>query len=142
MVEVADSEDEFKVFNRELSPEASNLDLGPPFSPLINEMGIQHKPKSSLLDLIESQPGRDAPRKAAQAKLPTPSQTRVPTPPPTLPSQATELKRKKDAKGKRVIGAEQILPPREDEVQRAPKQARVGQRGAEKRSDPQMRPPA
>ena len=111
MVEVADSEDEFKVFNRELSLEASNPDLGPPFSPLIDEMWIQRKPKSSLLDLIESQPRRDAPEKAAQAKLPTPSQTRIPTPSPALPSQVAKLKRKRDAKGKGVIGTE-LLPSR------------------------------
>ena len=65
MVEVANSKDEFEVFNQILSPEVSNPNLGPPFSPLIDEMGIQHKPKSSLLDLIKSQPGRDALGKAA-----------------------------------------------------------------------------
>ena len=54
MVEVADSEDEFEVFNQALSSETSVPEPGPPFSPLINEMGIQRKPKSSLLDLIES----------------------------------------------------------------------------------------
>ena len=41
-----------------------------------------------------------------------------------------------------MVGAGQTLPPREDEVQRAPKQAKMGQRGAEKRSDLQMEPPA
>jgi len=65
VVEVADSEDEFEIFNRALSLEISNPDLSPPFSPIIDEMGIQRKPKSSLLDLIESQLGRDAPGKAA-----------------------------------------------------------------------------
>ena len=65
MVEVADFKDEFEVFNRVLSSEVSNPDLGPPFSPIIDEMGIQRKPKSSLLDLIKSQPGRDALGKAA-----------------------------------------------------------------------------
>ena len=54
MVEVTDSEDEFEVFNRVLSLEASNLDLGPLFSPIIDKIGIQRKPKSSFLDLIES----------------------------------------------------------------------------------------
>ena len=42
------------------------------------------------------------------------------------------------------MGAGQILPFHEDEVQRASKQAKMGQRGtkrgAEKRSDPQVRP--
>ena len=87
VVEVADFEDEFEVFNRALSPKISYPDLGPSFSPIIDEMGIQHKPKSSLLDLIESQPGRDAPGKVAQ--------TKSPAPPPALPPQAAELKRKR-----------------------------------------------
>ena len=140
MVEVADSEDEFEVFNRALSPDIPNPDLGPPFFPIIDEMGIQRKQKTSLLDLIESQPGRDAPGKMAQTKLPTPSQTKLPTPPPALLSQSAELKRKRESKGKDVMGAGQTLPSREDEVQKAPKQAKTGQRGtkrvAEKRSDP------
>ena len=129
VVEVADSKDEFEIFNLALSPEISNPDLGPLFSPIIDEMGIQRKPKSSLFDLIEFQLGRDAPGKAAQTKLPTPSQTRLPTPPLALPSQVAELKRKKESKGKEVMGAGQILPPHEDEVQRASKQAKTGQRG-------------
>ena len=132
MVEVADSKDEFEIFNRALSPEISNPDLGLPFSPIIDEMGIQRKPKSSLFDLIEFQLGRDAPGKAAQTKLPIP--------PSALPFQAVELKRKKESKGKEVMGAGQILPPHEDKVQRASKQAKMGQRGtergAEKRSNP------
>ena len=65
VVEITDFEDEFEVFNRVLSPKALNLDLGPPFSPIIDKIGIQRKPKSSLLDLIESQPGRDVLGKAA-----------------------------------------------------------------------------
>ena len=52
VVDVADSEDEFEVFNRAWSLETSTFDLGPPFSLLINEMGIQHKPRSSLQDLL------------------------------------------------------------------------------------------
>ena len=54
MVEVLDSEDEFEVFNQALSPKTTIPDLRPPSSPTLDEMGIQRKPKSSLLDLIES----------------------------------------------------------------------------------------
>ena len=96
-------------------------------------MGIQRKPKSSLLDLIESQLGRDAPRKVTY--------TKPPIPPPALPSQMVDLKRKREQKGKEVMGAGQTLPPCKDEAQRASKQAKTGQRGIEKRSDPQIRPP-
>jgi len=81
---VPDSEDEFEVFNQALSPETSSfnlghpsIDLGHPFILILDEMGIQCKPKSILLDLIESQLGRDVPGKAAQNK--------PPPPPPSLP---------------------------------------------------------
>jgi len=43
VVEVLESKDEFEVFNRPLSPEASTLDLGLSFSPILNEMGIRRK---------------------------------------------------------------------------------------------------
>ena len=54
MVEVADLEDEFEVFYKDLSLETSVTNLGPHFSPITDEMGIQRKPKSSLLELIEN----------------------------------------------------------------------------------------
>ena len=54
VVEVTDSEDEFEVFNKDLSLETSVTDLNPHFSPIIDEMGFQRKPKSSLLELIEN----------------------------------------------------------------------------------------
>ena len=92
-VEVSDSEDEFKVFNQALSPETSTFDLGHPFTPILDKMGIQRKPRSTLLELIESQPGGNALGKATQ--------TRLPTPPPALPlrSEPADLKRKRGAKG-------------------------------------------
>ena len=71
VLEVADSEDEFEVFSQALSPKISHPDLGPPFSPIIDEMGIQRKPKSSLLDLIKSQPRKDVAGKVARTKPPT-----------------------------------------------------------------------
>lgn len=54
VVEVLKSKDKFEAFNRPLSPETSTPDLGPPFSLIFDEMGIQCKPKSSLMDLIGS----------------------------------------------------------------------------------------
>ena len=88
VVEVSDSEDEFEVFNRPLSLKASTGDLGhssPTQSnqnrrviPIPNNMGIQRKQRSTLQELLESQPGENA-----LGKVP---QTRLPTPPPHLPS--------------------------------------------------------
>ena len=72
VVEVPDSKDEFKVFNQAVSLETSTPDLGQSFLLTLDEMRIQRKPRSSLLDLIESQLGKDAPGKVAQSKLPTP----------------------------------------------------------------------
>ena len=65
VVEVLDSEDGFEFFNQALSLATSTPDLGHPFSPILDEMGIQRRPKSSLMDLIKSQPGRDVLGKAA-----------------------------------------------------------------------------
>ena len=72
VVEVLDSKDDFEVFNQALSLETLTSDLGQSFSLTLDEMGIQHKPRSSLLDLIESQPGKDAPGKTIQSEPPTP----------------------------------------------------------------------
>ena len=57
---MTDSEDEFEDFNQDLFLETSIPDLGLHFFPIIDEMGIQCKPKSSLLELTENQLGRDA----------------------------------------------------------------------------------
>ena len=108
VLEVANSEDKFEVFSQALSPEISHPDLGPPFSPIIDEMGIQCKPKSSLLDLIESQPEKDAFGKAAR--------TKPPTHPPILPSEPAGLKRKREPKGKETVEARKTFPPHEDDV--------------------------
>ena len=75
IVEVSKSEDEFDVFNQPLSPKASTGDLRLPFpsqsshhrgsTSILNDMGIQRKQRSTLQELLESQPGRDAPEKVA-----------------------------------------------------------------------------
>ena len=63
-IEVSGSEDDFEVFNRLLSPKTSTSDLGHLIptpanhtqegSSISEAMGIQHKPKASLLDVMES----------------------------------------------------------------------------------------
>ena len=75
IVEVSDSEDEFDVFNQPFSPKASTGDLRLPFPSqsshhrgsisILDDMGIQRKQRSTLQELLESQPGRDAPEKVA-----------------------------------------------------------------------------
>ena len=67
---------------------------------LSDEMGIQRKQKLTFLDLLEFQPGRDAPNKAPQ--------TRLPTPPLTQPFRANpaDQKRKREDKGKKVMEGE------------------------------------
>ena len=70
VVEVFDSKDEFEVFNQALFPETSTFDLGHPFTPLLDKMGIQRKPRSTLLELIKSQPGGNALGKAPRLGFP------------------------------------------------------------------------
>ena len=75
IVEVSDFEDKFDVFNQPLSPKASTGDLRLPFPSqsshhrgsisMLDDMGIQRKQRSTLQELLESQPGRDAPEKVA-----------------------------------------------------------------------------
>ena len=86
VVEVSDSEDEFEVFNQALYPETltpdlghPSFDLGHPFTLIIDKMGIQRKPRFNLLDLIKSQPGMDALRKATLTKPPTPPHVPCPS---------------------------------------------------------------
>ena len=80
VVEVFDSEDDFKVFNHPLSPEAPTGDFGHLLPAqashsqddpsTLETIGIQCKTKQGLRDLMESQVGGDAPKKATQTKLP------------------------------------------------------------------------
>ena len=110
----SDSKDLYEIFNQSHSPATSTGVLSQSSSPqpsrfegaalLLDEMGIQRKPKSSLLDLIESQPGRDAPGKATQ--------TKPPTPPLTLPLQPgpADHKRKREPKGKEVVETRKTHP--------------------------------
>ena len=75
VVEVLDSEDNFEVFNRLESPKAPISDFNHlPFTqlsqiqedlPVPEAMGIQHKPKASLIEVMESQVGGKAPETVA-----------------------------------------------------------------------------
>ena len=64
VVEVTDSEDEFAIFDQPLSPEPQVSDQADNFPEDISipkEMGIQRKQRSSLQELLESQPGGKVP---------------------------------------------------------------------------------
>ena len=84
-VSESNSEDLYEVFNQPLFPVTSTGVLGQSSLPqssrfegaalLSNEMETQRKQKSTLLDLLESQPGRDVPNKTPQTRLPTPPLT-------------------------------------------------------------------
>ena len=67
-----------------------------------------------------------------------------PPPSPALPLrlEPADLKRKREQKGKEVVEAGKTHPTQEDKAQRMAKQPKVGQRGAKKRSDPQVAPQA
>ena len=92
---LSDSSDEFEVFNQPLSPESTSADVD--YQQQVDvitsdEMGIQRKSQRSLLDLIESQLGKDAPGKSTQPKLPPPP------PQSSLPSrpEPADPKRKRE----------------------------------------------
>ena len=102
-------------------------------------MGFKRKPSTSLLDLIEGQPGKDVSGKS-QPKLPPPLplQTRSSfalTPLAKLPPpiQPVDPKRKRSAKRKEPMdGGRSCTSQEEDEGQRASKQLRIAPQGQEK----------
>ena len=75
------------------------------------------------MELIDDQPGRGAPRKSAQSKLPLPPKSPFPPPLPSLPSrpEPADPKRKREQKGKDVVETWRSRPTREDKSQRAVK---------------------
>ena len=120
VVTLSDSSNEFEVFNQPLSPESTSADVDYQQQVDIitsNEMGIQRKSQRSLLDLIESQLGKDAPGKSTQPKLPPPPpQSSLPSrPEPAYP------KRKREQKGKEVVEAGRSRPVHKDKTQRVAK---------------------
>ena len=130
---MSDSQDEFEVFNQPLSPENTSADLVHQQEVgiiTLDGMGIQRKSKRSLLDLIESQPGKDTPRKSAQPQLPPPPPPKLPLPPlqPSLPPRAKPVdpKRKREQKGNEVLKAGRPRPTLEEETQQATKQQKIG----------------
>ena len=69
IVTLSKSSEEFEVFNQPPSSKDILADLNPQLQGDINtfdKMGIQRKNQRSLMDMIESQPGRDAPGKSTQ----------------------------------------------------------------------------
>lgn len=89
-----------------------------------DEIGIQWKQRSTLQELLESQPGRDALEKLAQTKLPPPP------PVSTYRVDPINHKKKREEKGKEVMEMGKNVPPKEVEPQRGAKQ----QRGLQTRS--------
>ena len=122
-VALSNSSDRFKVFNNPLSREntSTNLDYQQQVDVTTSdEMGIQRKSQKSLLDLIESQPGRGVPGKSTQPKLPLPSpKSRLPPPPLQLSlpfrPDPVDLKRKREQKGKDVAETGRSCTEHEDE---------------------------
>ena len=124
---LSESSNEFEVFNQPPSSEDISADIDSQQQVDIttfDEMGIQRKNQRSLMDLIESQPERDASGKSAQPKLPPPL-PKSPLPPPQPPQPPrldhADPKRKKEQKGKEVVDARRSRLVHENETQRAAK---------------------
>ena len=114
IVDLIGSSDKFEVFNQPPSPES-----------ISEKMGIQRKPQKSLMELIEDQPRRGAPRKPTQPKLPPPPLKSPPPAPQPIRPKTADPKRKREQKGKDVVDIGRSRPTREDEAQRAAKQQKV-----------------
>ena len=105
--------DEFEVFNQTIHSE-DNFD----------EMGVRRKPQRSLMELIENQPRNGASGKSAQSQIPLPP-TKSPPPAPHQPphqsqlvrTEAANLKRRREQKGKDVVDTGRSRPTREEKAQ-------------------------
>ena len=102
-----------------------------------------------MLDLIKSQPGRGAPRKSTQPKLPPPHpKSRLPPPSQaSLPSRPdpADPKRKREQKGKDVVETGRSRVEHKDEGQRVAKHHKSGQtslRGVERGDNRPLEPQA
>ena len=84
-------------------------------------MVLQHKMRTSLLDLLESHAGGNVPKKVVQVKLPTLPPTQV------LQLDPANKKRKRDQKGKEVVEERKNLPPKEVGPHKGGEHARVMQ---------------
>ena len=133
VIELGQSKDKFGVFNQFDPPKDPYGDLGDPSltkadlqgTPSQAKMGFKRKPSTSLLDLIEGQPGKDAPGKS-QPKLPPPPskpqpvQTRSssalsqPSKPPP-PAQPIDPKRKRSSKRKEPVDGERSRSSQEED---------------------------
>ena len=144
VIELGQSEDEFGVFDQFDPSEDPSGDLGDLSLTEADlqgtssqaEMGFKRKPSTSLLDLVEGQPGKDTPRKS-QPKLPPPpskpqpAQTRSSSSlsqPSKLPPlvQPADPKRKRFSKGKEPVDeGRSRFSQEEDKARRASKQLRI-----------------
>ena len=159
VIELGQSEDEFGVFDQFDPSEDPSSDLGDPSlteayfqgTSLQAKMGFKRKPSTSLLDLIEGQPGKVALGKS-QPKLPSPpskpqppqtrSSSALPQPPKLPPPvQPANPKRKRYAKGKETADRGRSRSSQEeDEARRASKQLRIVPQGQEKEVTAQPEP--
>ena len=127
---MSNSEDKFDIFNQILSLEASpgldslSLASSSPYQEATDtssDISIQRRQRSTLQEFLESQLGRDAPRKAPQ--------TMLSTPPPTQPfwTDPADHIMKREEKGKKVVEVRKNKPPQEIEPQKGAKKHRVTQ---------------
>ena len=144
VVELTDSEEEFVVFDQPLSLESQVGNLSHPSPvqanslqediPIPEEMGIQRKQRSTLQELLESQPGGKSSGKTAQ--------TWLPTLPPAQHTRAdhADHKRKREDKGKEVMEKGRTPSSQEVELQRGSKQPRGMQTRLKGRMSTKLQP--
>ena len=159
--EMGQSEDEFGVFDQVNPSEDPFGDLGDPSLTKADlqgtssqgDIGFKRKPPTSFLDLIDGQPGKDAPGKSwpklpSPPSKPQPAQTRssfalsqpFKLPPPVQPA---DPKRKRSSKGKEPMDEGRSRSSQEeDKARRASKQLKIAPPGQEKEVAAQTKPQA
>ena len=130
VVEVSNSKEEFEIFDQLQTLEPSGVDFShllPAQVSSIQEtssipvaMVLQHKSKTSLLELLESH---------ARGMV---HEVAIQTRPPTLPTHSsqpnlTNKKRKQDQNGKDIVEEGEIIPSKELEPQKRAKVVKVAQ---------------
>ena len=113
VVELSDSSEDFGIFEQSTHSEED-----------LDEMGVQRKSQRSLQELIENQPGKNAPAKSTQSQLPTLPTKSPPLAPPQpshqppqpVKADAAKLKRRREQKGKDVMDASKSRPTREEDA--------------------------
>ena len=117
IINVTDSEEEFKVFDQPDLTESpsttskflpsAQISADQEIADIPKTMVLQRRKDTSLLKFLESHAGGSTPEVAIQPRPPTPLPTH------TFPSEQPEKKRKRDRKGKEITEEGEVVPSKD-----------------------------